>query len=141
VGLLRNPTNSNAAAASRNLVSAAKVLGVQLHGLAVRKPQELEGAFTVITREHLQAVVVVTDGVIFNQRARIAELAAHSRLPTMYESKDFVEAGGLIAYGPSYADLARRAATYVDKVLKGAKPADLPTTWKTMCFFRYSFIH
>jgi len=131
VGLLLNPTNSNAAAASKNLVSAAKVLGVQLHLLTVRQPQDLDGAFTTMTREHLQALVVVTDGVIFNQRARIAELAAQSRLPTMYESKDFVETGGLIAYGPSYADLARRAAVYVDKILKGAKPGDLPVEQPT----------
>jgi len=131
VGLLLNPTNSNAAAASRNLVSAAKVLGLQLHVLTVRNPQELDAAFTTMTREHLQALVVVTDGVIFNQRARIAELAAQSRLPTMYESKDFVETGGLIAYGPSYADLARRAAVFVDKILKGAKPADLPVEQPT----------
>jgi putative ABC transport system substrate-binding protein len=104
---------------------------VQLHSLAVHNPQELDSAFSAAARDRLQALVVVTDGVLFNQRARIAELGAQGRLPVIYEVRDFVEAGGLIAYGPKYSDLAIRAATYVDRILKGAKPADLPVEQPT----------
>jgi putative ABC transport system substrate-binding protein len=92
----------------------------------VRNPQDLDKAFLTITRERLDAVFVVTDAISFNQRTRIAEFAAKGHLSTMYELRDYVEAGGLMAYGPSLADLSRRAAPYVDKILKGAKPADLP---------------
>ena len=124
VGLLSTPATAHSAAASREITTAARVLGVKIQ--VVRNPQDLDRAFITITRERLQAVFVVTDPISFNQRARIADFAAKSHLPTMYELKDYVEAGGLMAYGPSLADLSRRAATYVDKILKGAKPADLP---------------
>jgi putative tryptophan/tyrosine transport system substrate-binding protein len=77
------------------------------------------------------AVIVVTDGVTFNQRARIAQLTTETRLPAMYEIRDFIDAGGLISYGPSYADLARRGASYVDRILRGTKPADLPVEQPT----------
>ena len=130
VGLLLNPTIAIASAAS-SMATAAEVLGVQLQILTIRSQQDVQGTFTAIGRERLQGLVVVTDGITFNQRARIAGLAAQSQLPTMYEVRDFVEAGGLMAYGPSYADLARRAAEYVDRILKGAKPADLPVEQPT----------
>ena len=84
-----------------------------------------------IRREHLQALVVVTDGLTFNQRGRIADLAVKNHVPTMCEVREFVVTGCLVAYGPSYDALARRAAVYVDKILKGAKPADLPVEQPT----------
>ena len=131
VGMLLNPTAPNASYASENLAAAARVLEVKLHSLALRNPQELDSVFSAAAHDGLQALVVVTDGVLFSQRARIAELAAQGRLPVIYDSRDFAEAGGLIAYGPSYSDLAIRAATYVNRILKGTKPADLPVAQPT----------
>jgi putative tryptophan/tyrosine transport system substrate-binding protein len=131
IGLLSNPTTAHSAAASREIMTAARVLGVQIHDLVMRTREDLDHAFSTITRERLQAVFVVTDPISFNQRARIADFAAKRHLPTMYELRDYVEAGGLMAYGPSIADLSRRAATYVDKILKGAKPGDLPVEQPT----------
>jgi putative ABC transport system substrate-binding protein len=131
VGLLSNPATSHSATASREMTAAARILGVQIHGLVLRNPQDLDRAFVTIPRERLHAVFVVTDPISFNQRARIADFAAKSQLPTMYEWRDYVEAGGLMAYGPSVADLSRRAANYVDKILKGTKPADLPVEQPT----------
>ncbi len=131
VGLLLNPTTAHAALASTHSASAARFLNVHLQSLTVRNPQELETVFSTISRERLQALVVVTDGVSFNQRDRIAGLAARVQVPTMCEVRDFVQAGSLMSYGPSYSDLARRAAIYVDKILKGARPADLPVEQPT----------
>lgn len=131
VGLLLNPTTAHAALASTHSASAARLLNVHLQSLTVRNPQELETVFSTISRERLQALIVVTDGVSFNQRDRIAALAARVRVPTMCEVRDFVQAGSLMSYGPSYSDLARRAASYVDKILKGARPADLPVEQPT----------
>jgi len=131
LGLLSNPAVAHSAAASREITTAARALGVQIHGLVVRNPQDLDRAFFTITRERLQAVFVVTDPISFNQRARIGDFAVKSHLPTMYELRDYVEAGGLMAYGPSVADLSRRAATCMDKILKGARPADLPVEQPT----------
>jgi putative ABC transport system substrate-binding protein len=98
----------------------------------VGAPEELDTAFATIAEEKLTALIVVTDGVTFNQRARIAQLTTATRLPAMYEIRDFVDVGGLISYGPSYADLARRGASYVDRILRGSKPADLPVEQPTM---------
>jgi putative ABC transport system substrate-binding protein len=131
VGLLLNPTTAHAPLAATHSEGAARVLNVHLQSLPVRSPQDLEPMFSKISRERLQALVVVTDGVSFNQRERIVGLAARVQLPTMYEVRDFVQAGGLMSYGPSYSALARRAALYVDKILKGAKPADLPVEQPT----------
>jgi putative ABC transport system substrate-binding protein len=131
VGLLFNPTYSSAVAAVRHTAAAAHVLTLQLRNVEVRSPTDVDGAFSTMSREKLQAVVVVTDGVLFNQRARVAEAAVSAHLPTMCEVKNFADAGCLIAYGPSYADLSRRAAIFVDKILKGAKPTDLPVEQPT----------
>lgn len=130
-GMLLNSTSANAMAASTAMETAARILGLQLRRLEVRDSQGLDGVFAAIRHERLQALVVVTDGVLFNQRARIADLAIKSRLPMMCEVREFVVAGCLIAYGPSYGELARRAAVYVDKILKGTKPADLPVEQPT----------
>jgi putative ABC transport system substrate-binding protein len=126
VGALLNPTNASAVFALNAMETAAQKLGLQLRRLGVRDAPGPDSIFASIGHAHLQAVVVVTDGVLFNQRARIAELAVKSHLPTMCEVSDFVVAGGLIAHGPSYGELAKRAAVYADKILKGAMPADLP---------------
>jgi putative ABC transport system substrate-binding protein len=130
-GVLVNPTNAGSVAGANGMDDAARILGLQLRRLEVRGPQGLAEAFASLTHQRLPALVVVTDGVTFNQRARIADLAIQKRVPLMCEVREFVVAGCLMAYGPSYGDLARRAAFYVDRILKGAKPADLPVEQPT----------
>jgi putative ABC transport system substrate-binding protein len=132
VGMLINPTPVYAETAMRHTALAAQEIGLDLRRLAVGAPEELDTAFATIAEEKLTALIVVTDGVTFNQRARIAQLTTATRLPAMYEIRDFVDVGGLISYGPSYADLARRGASYVDRILRGSKPADLPVEQPTM---------
>ena len=110
---------------------AARSLGVQLQTLEARGPDDFERAFAAMTRERAGALFVLGDGMFLLHRTRIAELAAKHRLPAMYPVRGFVDAGGLMVYGPSPHDSFRRAATYVDKILKGAKPADLPVEQAT----------
>jgi putative ABC transport system substrate-binding protein len=96
-----------------------------------RAPGELAGAFSAATKERAGALIVLGDAVFFIHRARLVELAARSRLPSIYGVREFAEAGGLMAYGPDLRDSFRRAAGYVDKILKGARPADLPVEHPT----------
>jgi putative ABC transport system substrate-binding protein len=125
VAVLWNPAFSELAAL-RETEEAAHTLALQVHALAVRGPDEFEGAFRVATREHAEALTVLRDPVSFDHRTRLVELAAQYRLPAMYWERDFVEAGGLMSYAASDRHRLRRVAYFVDKVLKGAKPADLP---------------
>jgi putative ABC transport system substrate-binding protein len=97
----------------------------------VHDPTELEKAFEAITRERAMALMVLADPMFVSQAGRIVALSAKSRLPAMYAHRELVDAGGLMFYGASLADMFRRAATYVDKILKGAKPADLPVEQAT----------
>jgi putative ABC transport system substrate-binding protein len=92
---------------------------------------ELETAFTALLRDRPDALLVVTDPLVFTHRARITEFAGQSRLPAIYEFRTFVEVGGLMSYGPNMLELWRRAAYYVDRILKGARPADLPVEQPT----------
>jgi putative ABC transport system substrate-binding protein len=126
VAVLALQDNPNTGPALHEMQVTAQALGVQLHALHVRDPGELEGAFTAMSREHAEALVVLPAAVFGMHRARLVELAARNRLPTIWEGRAAVAEGGLMAYGPDTASLWRRAATYVDKILKGAKPADLP---------------
>ena len=105
---------------------AARALGVQLHVVEARAPADIDRAFADMTRAHAEAVTVLGGAMLNSERRRLADLAAKNRLPAVYPAREYVDAGGLMAYGPNAADLFRRAATYVDKILKGAKPADLP---------------
>ena len=106
---------------------AAGAFGVKLQYLDVLSPKDIEPAFRESSKGHAEAVVIMVAGAVAAaHRAQILELAVKSRLPTMYPQNTYVEAGGLMSYGVNFADLDRRAATYVDKILKGAKPADLP---------------
>ncbi len=132
VGLLVNPDSHSTEAASRDAAAGALKLGVQLRQLPVRTLAELEDALATASREHLEALVVGSDGLIYNQRARIAEVTIAARLPTMLDGRYFVDVGGLMSYGPNIEDLARRAAGYVDRILRGAKPADLPVEQPTL---------
>ena len=111
--------------------AGARTLGVQLQLVEVRGPDELDRAFSTMTRERAEAVFVFPSTILFNERRRIVDLAARHRLPAMYQAREFVELGGLIAYGASIPDLFRRSATHVDKILRGAKPADLPVEQPT----------
>jgi ABC-type uncharacterized transport system substrate-binding protein len=104
----------------------ARALGVQLQRLEVREPDDYEGAFTAAISERAEAMVVFTCFFNASNLQRVVDLAAKYRLPAIYTTKVWVDAGGLMSYGPNQPDLGRRAATYVDKILKGAKPADLP---------------
>ena len=131
VALLWNPTNSSNAPQLRHAQDAVRTLGIRLHPLEVRGPGELEGAFAATTKEHAGAVIVLLDSMLVANRTRIAELAAKSHLPTMYGLTDHVKAGGLMGYGPDVADMYRRAATYVAKILKGSKVTDLPVEQPT----------
>ena len=106
--------------------SAAHRLGLQLQPVEARSADDLEGAFSKATTERAQAVFVLPSAMFFIERKRIVELAARHRLPVMYQAKEFVELGGLVAYGASIPDLFRRCAAHVDKILRGARPADLP---------------
>ena len=126
VAILWNPANPVHALTVPEADVAAQALGVQLHLLEARGPDAFDSAFAAMTSAHAGALLVLGDSMVFQHRRRLAELAATSRLPTMHNIRPFVEAGGLMAYGPSTPDLRRRAAVYVDKILKGAKPADLP---------------
>ncbi len=105
---------------------AARALGVQLQVVEARSPAEFDRAFSDMTRARAGALAVMPTPMFTSERRRLVDLAATNRLPTMFPYSMFVDAGGLMAYGPNLVDLSRRAATYVDKILKGAKPGDLP---------------
>ena len=123
---LWNPVPPGAEASKNALESAARNLGVAFQSVEVRGHAELEGAFAAMVRERANGIVVAQDPVTFGSRSHVALLAARSRLPAVYGVREFAEAGGLMSYGPNIADQFRRAAIYVDKILKGAKPGALP---------------
>jgi ABC-type uncharacterized transport system substrate-binding protein len=131
--VLANPASPTYASVMHNLTGAAQALGLQLHTVEVRHADELDTAFAAMTRAGADALLVVAEPLLINPllSGRIADLAAKSRLPAMYSWKFFVEAGGLMSYGPNNLDVSRHAAIYVDKILKGAKPADLPVEQPT----------
>jgi len=131
VAVLRNPTNPDHAESVREVEGAARTLGVQLQMVDVRVPYELDGAFAAMTRDRADALLLLPDTMFFLHRARIASLAAKSRVPTVSGAKELAEAGLLMTYGRNLSFEFRRAATYVDKILKGAKPSDLPVEQPT----------
>ena len=110
----------------RQAEGAARALGVQLQVLKARTPSEIEAAFAAMSSQRAGGVLVLRDAVFRTLRAQIVALAAKNRLPAVYGLREEAEAGGLMAYAADFSDLFRRAATFVDKILKGAKPADLP---------------
>jgi putative ABC transport system substrate-binding protein len=132
VAMLWNPDNVVFQAQMlRETEVAAAALGVQLQTFGVRGLDEFDRAFAAMTRERADVLLVLGDPVFGLHQTRIVELADKSRLPAMYGQREYAAAGGLMAYGTNYADLFQRAATYVDKILKGAKPADLPVEQPT----------
>ena len=131
VAVLSNPTDTTQALLLREAQVAARSLKAHLQVLEARAPSDFAGAFSAMTKERAGGVLVLTSSMFYDQRTRIAELAARSRLPAIYTVKDYAEAGGLMAYGVNLGEGFRRAATYVDKILKGARPADLPVEQPT----------
>jgi putative tryptophan/tyrosine transport system substrate-binding protein len=111
--------------------AAAGVFGVELQYLDILGPRDIEPTFRAASKGRADALLMMAGSVLLSQRTQIADLAIKSRLPAIYYDPQFVEAGGLMTYGVSFTDLDRRAATYVDKILKGAKPADLPVEQPT----------
>jgi len=131
VAVLGSSTEPGYAQALRETEMAAGGLGVQLYYFDVLDPKDIETRFGELRKQRLDAVLALNSPVLNSRRPQLAELAVKSRLPVAYGMPDYVESGGLMSYGPSITDLFRRAATYVDKILKGAKPADLPVEQPT----------
>jgi putative tryptophan/tyrosine transport system substrate-binding protein len=131
VAVLRNPTVAAHARFWAETEEAAGKLRVALQPLDVREPDDFEAAFVAGVHGNAQALIVFDDGLTIAYRPRIVALAAGSRLPAIYGLREFPDDGGLISYGPNFADLTRRSAVYVDKILKGAKPSDLPVEQPT----------
>jgi putative ABC transport system substrate-binding protein len=126
VAVLWNPDGSGSTLVFKETQTAAHALGLQLQSLEVWSPDESDQAFAAMTREHADALVVISNELFFGHRRQLAELTVRHQLPAMFHLREYAEAGGLMAYGADAADMYRRAATYVDKILKGAMPADLP---------------
>jgi putative ABC transport system substrate-binding protein len=126
VGVLWNPSNLNAAEALRQTVAAGQVLGIHLRPLEVIDPEGFRPAFLRMIEERMEAMLAIGDAMFWNHRAQITALALEHHLPGVFPEQDYAEEGGLMAYGPNPSESIRRAATYVDKVLKGAHPGDLP---------------
>jgi putative tryptophan/tyrosine transport system substrate-binding protein len=132
VGVLRSADGSSSAIAFKEYEAAARALKLQIQSLEVRGPNaDLEGTFHTAVKGRASAFITVTGTLLIRYPKRIAELAIKNRLPSMYEVSEYVEAGGLMSYSASNAEAFRRAAYYVDKILKGAKPADLPVEQPT----------
>jgi ABC-type uncharacterized transport system substrate-binding protein len=131
VAVLSNPTVPSNALLAKEAEVAARSLKVQLHVLEARAPSNFANAFSAMRKDRTGALIVLISSMFFAERSRIAELAAQSRLPSLSASKEWAEAGGLMTYGTSARESWRRAATYVDKILKGAKPGDLPVEQPT----------
>ncbi len=126
VAVLNNPGNPPHVSYLIETRRAATALGLDLRAFDVRGPNDLPGVFAAMADWHADGLVTLADGMFFTQRDRVVELTLKGKLPAVYPEAEFVAAGGLASYGPSLPDLFRRAASYVDKILKGAKPADLP---------------
>ena len=131
IAALWNSQDAISVLAWQEIQRAARQLAVELHSLEVRSSDELTAAFASVADAHDDALMVLPSPIFVVNEQRIADFAAKHRLPSMFHLREFVQAGGLLAYGPDRADLFRRAATYVDKILKGANPSDLPVEQAT----------
>jgi putative ABC transport system substrate-binding protein len=126
VAVLWNPANPSQAFNFKELETAAKALALTVQSLEVKTPDDFDSAFDAAVKGRIEGIFVSSDGMINSHRKDVVNRVTKNRLPAMYTEPEWVDAGGLMVYGPSNTDLYRRAATYVDKILKGAKPADLP---------------
>jgi putative ABC transport system substrate-binding protein len=126
VAVLVNPANSSGAALLKNVQAAAQKFGVKVVPVEANSPQEIENAFTMMVRQKAEAVIVPQEALFQQQKSQIVELAAKHRLPSIGAYGEYVQAGGLMSYGQNIRENFHRAATYVDKILKGAKPGEIP---------------
>jgi putative ABC transport system substrate-binding protein len=132
VGILREPDESVSVIGFKEYETAARALNIQIQSLEVRGPNpDVEGAFQAAVKGNSRALITITSNSLFRNSKRVTDLAKKNRLPSMYEGSSWVEAGGLMSYSANDLELFRRAATYVDKILKGARPADLPVEQPT----------
>jgi putative ABC transport system substrate-binding protein len=131
VAVLSNPANARLEEIFQDLRERTRASGIQLRLFKAASPAEIETAFADMQRARIQSLTDIPDPMTLGERKWIAELAARHRLPTIFESSAFAEAGGLVTYGPDYEELSRRAAVYVDKILRGAKPGELPVEFPT----------
>jgi putative ABC transport system substrate-binding protein len=131
MAILWNPTNPSHVAAVKEVPGIAQSLRVELRAVAARGPEDFEGAFATMRERRVGGLLVLADGVFVLQAARLVTLSAESHLPTIYGNRTFTEAGGLMSYQGSFVTLYRRAARVVDKILKGAKPANIPVDQPT----------
>ena len=131
VAVMSNVENPQSQMELSETQSAAGRLDLRLHSVPISADTSIENAFEGIKKEHVQALIVVTDAILYSQRRQILDWTAGNRLPAMYPYREFPEAGGLISYAPNARDLFRRAASYVDRILKGANPGDLPVEQPT----------
>jgi putative tryptophan/tyrosine transport system substrate-binding protein len=132
VAVLWNPTGGTSPFSWKELQAPARQLGLQLQSLEVSTADEFDAAFAAMTKASPGALLVFSNPLMITHMKRIVDFAAKSRIPSMYQFSEYVEAGGLVAYGPDRDDMFRRAATFVDEILKGAKPADLPVEQPTI---------
>jgi putative ABC transport system substrate-binding protein len=136
VAVLSNAAIPPAEIAMRELEAAAKVLGVQIQSVPIQGVKGIEQAFAEVARQHADGIVVFPDPLTFSNEVAITGFALKTRIPALYGAMEFVQAGGLMSYGPSYQEMFRRGANYVDRILKGAKPGDLPIEQPT----RFEFV-
>ena len=126
MAVLVNPANANAETQSRDVEVAARAIGVQMRVFNARTSREINAAFTTLAHERPDALFVVGDSLFTSRRVQLILLAAHHSIPTIYSSREFPEAGGLMSYGTNIADAWRQVGVYTGRILKGEKPADLP---------------
>lgn len=131
VAVLSNPTNLFHKIALQQAHDAARALHIKVLPLGIKAAEDLDGAFTAIVKDRPQALLILADRVFLHNRARLMNFATENRLPSVNAYRELVEAGGLMSFGPSYEDMHRRAAEFVDKIFKGAKPGDLPVELPT----------
>jgi putative ABC transport system substrate-binding protein len=131
VAVLWDPANPYSALTFKETESAAKLLGIDIQSLGVKGPDELAGAFEAIRSQHPDAAITIEDPLTVDQRQQITDFMSAHRVPAIYGLREFAQVGGLMTYGAALSDLFRRSATYVDKILKGAKPGDLPVQQPT----------
>jgi len=131
IGVLWHPDHPTTPRSFAHIEAAAPQLGLEVQSLEVRTLEDFDEAFEISSREGVGAMITLRDPFTLKHRKRIAELAEANQLPIMYETKEYLEAGGLMVYGPSFTDLYRRSATYVDQILKGASPDSIPVEQPT----------
>jgi putative ABC transport system substrate-binding protein len=131
IALLVNPNNPNAAVQTKEMQAATSALGLQLNVVNAASQNEFDNVFATLSRERTDALVVSADPFFFSHRDQLAALALRHSMPAIYYAREFAVAGGLISYASSFADSFRQAATYVGRILKGEKPADLPVLQPT----------